>query len=204
MVLTDHINFMGANPLRPSMVARASRRCEAMQHTGGTPVPLQRFVDLTDAYDAGLNASFCSGPEQMPLAAAARRLSGRERAELRDAGGNPRVRQTRRGRGGHEHRAGGDGGAAVRIERGGGFLHHQPGGGHWQGKIVARGSFGNSGAREKIRRGAVEIFCGALRKNEPRINTDGHGFLVLPVKHGDAENAEKRKEVDCLRARSLR
>ncbi len=56
MVLTDHINFMGANPLRPSMVARASRRCEAMQHTGGTPVPLQRFVDLTDAYHAGLNA----------------------------------------------------------------------------------------------------------------------------------------------------
>ena len=56
MVLTDHINFMGANPLRPILVARASRPCEEMQHTGGTPVPLNRFVDLTDVYDAGLNA----------------------------------------------------------------------------------------------------------------------------------------------------
>ena len=37
MVLTDHINFMGANPLR------------------GAPVPnLPRFVDLTRAYDEGL------------------------------------------------------------------------------------------------------------------------------------------------------
>jgi purine-nucleoside phosphorylase len=38
MVLTDHINFMGANPLRgPAMSG------------------LNRFVDLTDAYAAGLN-----------------------------------------------------------------------------------------------------------------------------------------------------
>jgi purine-nucleoside phosphorylase len=54
MALTDHINFMGANPLRPSVVARASRPCEEMQHTGGTPVPLQRFVDLTETYDQKL------------------------------------------------------------------------------------------------------------------------------------------------------
>ena len=54
MVLTDHINFMGANPLRPSVVAQASRLCEGMHHTGETPVPLQRFVDLTDAYNVGL------------------------------------------------------------------------------------------------------------------------------------------------------
>ena len=39
MVLTDHINFMGANPLR------------------GGPVPgLPRFVDLTQVYDAKLSA----------------------------------------------------------------------------------------------------------------------------------------------------
>jgi purine-nucleoside phosphorylase len=56
MVLTDHINFMGANPLRPMAVPRASRPCEEMQHTGGTPVPLQRFVDLTQVYDRKLNA----------------------------------------------------------------------------------------------------------------------------------------------------
>jgi len=56
MVLTDHLNFMGANPLRPMAMARASRPCEEMQHTGGTPVPLQRFVDLTQVYDTQLNA----------------------------------------------------------------------------------------------------------------------------------------------------
>lgn len=39
MVFTDHINFMGANPLR------------SPEASG-----LNRFVDLTDAYDAGLNA----------------------------------------------------------------------------------------------------------------------------------------------------
>ena len=37
MVLTDHINLMGANPLR-----------------GPAPPGLKRFVDLTDTYDAGL------------------------------------------------------------------------------------------------------------------------------------------------------
>jgi purine-nucleoside phosphorylase len=39
MVLTDHINFMGANPLR-----------------GETPPNLPRFVDMTQVYDPGLNA----------------------------------------------------------------------------------------------------------------------------------------------------
>ena len=38
MVLTDHINLMGANPLRGPAISG-----------------LNRFVDLTDAYDAGLN-----------------------------------------------------------------------------------------------------------------------------------------------------
>ena len=56
MVLTDHINFMGVNPLRPIVVARASRPCEEMKHAGEPPVPLNQFVDLTDVYDAGLNA----------------------------------------------------------------------------------------------------------------------------------------------------
>jgi len=34
--------------------------------------------------------------------------------------------------------------AAMRIECGGGFVYHKPGGGHRQGKIVARGSFGTA------------------------------------------------------------
>ena len=43
MVLTDHINFMGTNPLRPT------------QLTGKMAVPqLPRFVDLTETYDKKL------------------------------------------------------------------------------------------------------------------------------------------------------
>lgn len=43
MVLTDHINFMGVNPLRPAKL------------TGKMPVlHLLRFVDLTEAYDKNL------------------------------------------------------------------------------------------------------------------------------------------------------
>jgi len=54
MVLTDHINFMGANPLRPCVGAPASGLGDERQRTVGTPAPLQRFVDLTDTYNAGL------------------------------------------------------------------------------------------------------------------------------------------------------
>ena len=148
MVLTDHINFMGANPLR------------------GPAIPgLMRFVDLTDTYDAGLRGLLLPGRENFRPETAARRLSGGERAELRNAGGNPRVCPAGRGRRGHEHGAGGDCGAAMRLERGGGFVHHQSGGGHQPGKIVARGSAGNGRAGEKIRRGADEKLCGALRKS---------------------------------------
>ena len=43
MVLTDHINFMGTNPLRPTEL------------TGKMPVlRLPRFVDLTETYDKKL------------------------------------------------------------------------------------------------------------------------------------------------------
>lgn len=53
MVLTDHINLMGANPL---IVAQASRLFDKRKKpTGETPVPLlPRFVDLTEAYDKNL------------------------------------------------------------------------------------------------------------------------------------------------------
>lgn len=57
MVLTDHINLMGANPLR-GVVARASRPFDESQKLAGeTPAPLlPRFVDLTQAYDLKLSA----------------------------------------------------------------------------------------------------------------------------------------------------
>lgn len=51
MVLTDHINLMGTNPLRPT-VAQASRLHE--QSAGETPALLSRFVDLTETYDKQL------------------------------------------------------------------------------------------------------------------------------------------------------
>jgi purine-nucleoside phosphorylase len=50
MVLTDHINFMGTNPLR------------------GAPVPdLPRFVDLTCAYDRGLRGLLARAARQCNL-----------------------------------------------------------------------------------------------------------------------------------------
>lgn len=51
MVLTDHINFMDANPLRPGGGDTSSPKMFAT----GASQPLQRFVDLTDTYDVGLN-----------------------------------------------------------------------------------------------------------------------------------------------------
>jgi purine-nucleoside phosphorylase len=53
MALTDHINLMGANPLRPSGGDASSPGVSA---TGASPPPLQRFVDLTEAYDKNLRA----------------------------------------------------------------------------------------------------------------------------------------------------
>ena len=59
MALTDHINFMGVNPLRSGggVVARASRPFdEDQKRAGETPAPLNQFVDMTQVYDPKLNA----------------------------------------------------------------------------------------------------------------------------------------------------
>ena len=80
MVLTDHINLMGTNPLR------------------GGPVPgLPRFVDLTCAYDPGLRRLLRRGGPGVRREAADGRLPGGERAELRNAGGDSRVCPAGRG-----------------------------------------------------------------------------------------------------------
>ena len=52
MVLTDHINLMGANPLRPSGGDATSPEIVATWASQ----PQERFVDLTDCYDAGLRS----------------------------------------------------------------------------------------------------------------------------------------------------
>jgi purine-nucleoside phosphorylase len=49
MVLTDHINFMGVNPLRGSDASSPG-----ISATGASQPPLPRFVDLTEAYDKKL------------------------------------------------------------------------------------------------------------------------------------------------------
>ena len=51
MVVTDHINFMGTNPLRPGDSDASSPSVPAM---GTSQAPLTRFVDLTEAYDKNL------------------------------------------------------------------------------------------------------------------------------------------------------
>jgi purine-nucleoside phosphorylase len=49
MVLTDHINFIGANPLRGGDASSPG-----IFATGASQPPLPRFVDLTEAYDKNL------------------------------------------------------------------------------------------------------------------------------------------------------
>jgi purine-nucleoside phosphorylase len=49
MVLTDHINFMGMNPLRSSDASSPG-----VSATGASQPPLPRFVDLTETYDKKL------------------------------------------------------------------------------------------------------------------------------------------------------
>jgi purine-nucleoside phosphorylase len=49
MVLTDHINFMGVNPLRGGDASSPG-----IYATGASQPPLSRFVDLTEAYDKKL------------------------------------------------------------------------------------------------------------------------------------------------------
>ena len=142
MVLTDHINLMGANPLR------------------GGPVPgLPRFVDLTSAYDPGLRRLLRQAGRAVRREAPDGRLPGGLRAELRDAGGDPRVCPAGRGRGGHEHGAGGDRGAAMRPEGGRGVLHHQPGGGPEPADAVARRGAGDGGAGQECGSANAEELC---------------------------------------------
>ena len=168
MVLTDHINFIGVNPLRPGGGDAWRRRTFCY---GG--------VSATTAIcgsDRGLrqNVARTIVPrrENYQTEIAARCLSGRR------AGRATR----RRGDTARSPRIGADAvgmstvpeaivGAAMRLARGGGFVHHQSGGGHRREKTVARGGSGNSGAGEKNRRGAAETVCGALREIQPGMNT---------------------------------
>ncbi len=75
MVLTDHINFMGVNPLRGSNAPSPS-----VSATGASLPPLPRFVDLTETYDKKLLETFAARREIFQIKIAARCLHRRERA----------------------------------------------------------------------------------------------------------------------------
>ena len=155
MVLTDHINFMGANPLRGPAVSG-----------------LNRFVDLTDAYNTGLNALLFRAGKiaglklQRGVYLAVSGPSYETPAEIRaffrlgaDAVGMSTVPEAIAAR-----QCGLNVAAVSCITN--------LAAGISQRKIISRGSLGNGGARQKIRRGAAETFCGALREIRPGMNTD--------------------------------
>ena len=139
MVLTDHINLMGANPLRGNA-------------TPGGP----GFVDMTRVYDSNLNALLFQAGQRSHLQLrrgvylAVSGPSYETPAEIRafarlgaDAVGMSTVPEAH-------------GGAAMRIECGGSFRHHQPGGGPGAGTIVARGGAENRGTGEGFGSGIAE------------------------------------------------
>jgi len=141
MALTDHINWMGVNPLR------------------GEPVPGRpRFVDMTRVYNQKLSTLlFRAGKSD--------NLKLRRGVYLAVSGPSyetpAEIRAFAR-LGAHEHGAGGNGGTAMRIERGGGFLHHKPGGRPGQRQSVAFGRVGNRKKGEAFGSGIAEKFCRVL------------------------------------------
>jgi purine-nucleoside phosphorylase len=63
MVFTDHINFMGANPLRPDGSGTSPLEVSARK----TSPPLPPFVDLTETYDARLRTLLFRAGKQARL-----------------------------------------------------------------------------------------------------------------------------------------
>ena len=91
MRITDHINLMGANPLRDEAAA-------------GLP----GFVDMSEAYSGPLGQVLGRAAADCGIGIEGRCLRSSVRAKLRDAGRDSSVRNTGRRRYRHEHRAGSD------------------------------------------------------------------------------------------------
>ena len=137
MLITDHINFSGSNPLF------------------GEPTD-RRFVGLTEAYDAGIRAAIEKAAAGDRHAAAQGRLHVVLRPVLRDAGRDPHGARHGRRRRRHVDRAGSDPRPLPRPARRRLLGHHQPRRRHDRRRTVAPGDQGHGAAR---RRAAARRSC---------------------------------------------
>ena len=133
MAITDHINMTGANLL-------AGPNDEAIG---------PRFPSLRDAYDPGL----LEAPSRVGTGARDRarrgRLPGGQRAELRDAGGDPRVPGSRGGRGRHVDGPGDDPRPPLRPARRRRVGDHEPRRGHDRRAALPRADAARGGGRRR-------------------------------------------------------
>ena len=113
MLISDHINLMGTNPL----VGPNDERFGA------------RFPDMTMAYSPRLRQAAREAAAAIRHPRRGRRLHRGDRPELRDAGRDPRLPHHGRRRGRDVHRARGDRRAAHGHRGRRHLVHHQHGGG---------------------------------------------------------------------------
>ena len=117
VALSDHINFMGWNPLIGPNEPRFAVR----------PGAGLRFPDMTEAYSKRLRALAQEAAKEEGFCARRGRLSGRQRPQLRDPRRDSRLPRAGRNAGRHVHRAG-DHRRPPHGNRGAGhLLRHQPG-----------------------------------------------------------------------------
>ncbi len=130
MLITDHINFSGSNPLF------------------GEPTD-RRFVGLTEAYDAGIRAALEKAAAATGTPLAQGRLHVVFRAVLRDAGRDPHGARDGRQRRRHVDRAGSHPRPLPRPARRRLLGHHQPCRRHDRRRAVASGNQGHGSARRR-------------------------------------------------------
>ena len=143
VVLRDHINLQGTNPLiGPND-----------EHFG------ERFPDMTQVYWKPYQAAALQDGKRLGHRNRRRRVRGAHRPELRNAGGNSLLAHDWRGPRGNVHRAGSDCRRASGNSRAGNFLRDEHGGGNSRSAHHDRGSHGNRRAREGG-------FCGPVARRD--------------------------------------